>query len=108
MPYIDLHMHTILSDGTCTPEELMDIVRKSGVVAFSVTHHDTLEGYKAVRSLMKTGDPELVSGVELWVSMGDGDVQMLAYLFEPDHNEFNDALVDFQEKRHARGVAIVQ
>src|SRR5512141_1818890 len=108
MPYIDLHMHTIHSDGTYSPPELLDIVRKSGVAAFSVTDHDTIDGYRGVRALLRTGDPELISGVELSVSVGDDDVHMLAYLFDEDHGEFNDAMARFQQKRYIRGQQIVE
>lgn len=108
MPYIDLHMHTNHSDGTYSPPELLDIVRKSGVAAFSVTDHDTIDGYRGVLALLRTGDPELISGVELSVSVGDDDVHMLAYLFDEDHGEFNDAMARFQQKRYIRGQQIVE
>lgn len=108
MAYIDLHMHTNHSDGTMSPAELLDVVRKSGVAAFSVTDHDTLAGYRGVRDLLREGDPELVSGVELSVSVGDDDVHMLAYLFDADHEELNEAMTRFQQKRYIRGQQIVE
>lgn len=106
--YIDLHMHTNYSDGVCTPEELLENVRKSGVVAFSVTDHDTLEGYRTIKTLMTDNDPDLIPGVELSVSVEDDDVHMLAYFFDPDSAEFNDALIGFKEKRNHRGRMIVE
>ncbi|MEW6051078.1 MAG: PHP domain-containing protein [Candidatus Zixiibacteriota bacterium] len=105
---IDLHMHTLHSDGTCTSAELLDLVRTSGVSAFSVTDHDTLAGYRDIAGMLKTGDPELITGVELSIAVGDDDVHMLAYLFDPDHEELNLALLDFQEKRNRRGRMIVE
>ena len=37
MKYIDLHVHSLFSDGTCTPEELVDKASAQGLVAFALT-----------------------------------------------------------------------
>ncbi len=105
--YVDLHMHTVLSDGTSSPADLLAIVRTKNLVAFSVTDHDTLAGYRAVKALLKEDDPELITGVELSVMIGDDDIHMLAYLFDEDDAELDTALVDFQKKRRQRGRDIV-
>lgn len=108
MSYIDLHMHTDYSDGACTADEVLEMVRASGISAFSITDHDTLDGYRHAKAAMRPGDPELVTGVELSVMIGDDDVHMLAYLFDPDDKPMNDALLSFQQKRHVRGQQIVE
>ncbi len=105
---IDLHMHTTMSDGKKTPAELLELVRRSGVVAFSVTDHDTLEGYRETRALLQVDDPELVPGIELSAKIGERDVHLLAYLFDPDHAALNSALDDFRAKREHRGRMIVE
>jgi predicted metal-dependent phosphoesterase TrpH len=104
---IDLHMHTYHSDGVLAPMELLDRVRASGLTAFSVTDHDTLVGWRAVASLLTAGDPELISGTELSVRMGDDDVHILAYLLDPDNTDLNAALDFYQAKRRDRGDEMV-
>ena len=37
MQYIDLHVHSCCSDGTLTPEELVDLAIESNLVAFGLT-----------------------------------------------------------------------
>ncbi len=106
-PYVDLHMHTNLSDGTSSPAEVLALVREKKLSAFAITDHDTLEGYRAVKALLTESDPELVTGVELSVNLGADDVHMLAYLFEPDNPELDAALADFRAKREKRGEEIV-
>ncbi len=108
MAYIDLHMHTDYSDGACTADEVLEMVRASGISAFSITDHDTLDGYRHAKKDLRPGDPELVTGVELSVLIGQDDVHMLAYLFDPDHTVLNEALLAFQQKRHVRGQQIVE
>jgi predicted metal-dependent phosphoesterase TrpH len=105
---IDLHMHTNRSDGVLTPAELLERVRASGVRAFAVTDHDTLDGYRAVLELLQPDDPELISGVELSVDCYGEDLHLLGYLFDPDHEGLNSELRRFQEERNRRGRLMVQ
>ena len=106
--FVDLHMHTTCSDGLVSPEALLENVRRSGVSAFAVTDHDDVNGYLWIKALIQTWDPELIPGVELSVSMGEDDVHMLAYLFDPENKEFVSALAEFKEKRNLRGRMIVE
>lgn len=106
--YVDLHMHTYFSDGTKSPEKLMAIVRDSNIAAFSVTDHDTLEGYKNVKDLIVDNDPELISGVELSISLEDGDLHILAYCFDDNSLILNEALLEFQINSEERGKKIVE
>ncbi|MBU0984448.1 MAG: PHP domain-containing protein, partial [candidate division Zixibacteria bacterium] len=105
---IDLHMHTNASDGLLTARELLVLVREARLLAFSITDHDTLEGYRAALKLLEPDDPELISGVELSVQAGEDDMHMLAYLFDPDNADFNAALTEFLEARNRRGRRIVE
>ena len=41
---IDLHTHTNLSDGSMTPEELVELAFRTGIRYLSITDHDTLSG----------------------------------------------------------------
>ena len=43
---IDLHMHSIYSDGSYTPEELVISARQKGLSAISLTDHDTTDGLR--------------------------------------------------------------
>lgn len=47
---VDLHVHSTCSDGTYTPEELVDYAREKGLRAFALTDHDTVNGLdRAIR-----------------------------------------------------------
>lgn len=105
--YIDLHMHTNISDGTKTPSELLNIVRKSNIEVFSVTDHDTIDGYFEVKRLLTGEDPILISGLEISTYYEGQDMHILAYLFDPDHKPLQTALKEFQEHRNSRGKKIV-
>jgi predicted metal-dependent phosphoesterase TrpH len=105
---VDLHLHTNCSDGAASPEELLAMVRTRELKAFSVTDHDTLQGYWKVKELLVPGDPELVSGLELSVTINNSDVHLLAYLFDPTYAPLVDALNEFRQRRNQRGRLMVQ
>jgi hypothetical protein len=105
---IDLHMHTNASDGMLTPAELLDRVRAADLVAFSITDHDTMGGYQEATKLMTGTDPELVVGLELSVTVNGDDMHMLAYLFDPDHDELAGTLEALRIERNERGYRMVE
>ena len=62
---IDLHMHTTVSDGTDTPEEILARVRDAGIDLFSVTDHDAIKAAGIIPGILSDGDPAFLPGVEL-------------------------------------------
>ena len=108
MAFIDLHLHTTCSDGALTPAELLEKVRSAGLAAFAIADHDTIDGYHQARQLLRDGDPELIAGVELSVLIGQEDLHLLAYFFDPNNEQFNESLRRFQEKRNQRGAQMVE
>ena len=41
---IDLHTHSIFSDGSNTPAELVEIAHEIGLTALALTDHDSVNG----------------------------------------------------------------
>ncbi len=83
MMTIDLHMHSTVSDGTDTPEELLGKVRASGLGVFSVTDHDAVKACALIRPLLGEGDPVLIDGVEFSCRDEEGKYHILGYGYEP-------------------------
>jgi predicted metal-dependent phosphoesterase TrpH len=83
-PIIDLHMHSAVSDGTDTPEELLSHVRKAGIRVFSLTDHDAISGCRQVHALLKPGDPHFLFGVEFSCKDAYGKYHILGYGYDPD------------------------
>ena len=81
---IDLHMHSTVSDGTDTPEELLQRVRDAGIKLFALTDHDDVKGYGMIRKVIADDDPQLLSGVEFSCRDGKGKYHILGYGFDPD------------------------
>jgi predicted metal-dependent phosphoesterase TrpH len=106
--YIDLHIHTTHSDGTCSGARVLEIVRREELAAFSLTDHDSIDGYLAVVGRLEADDPELVPGVELSAEVDNDDLHILGYLFDPHDEKLNFALRNFQVKRELRARLIVE
>ena len=81
---IDLHMHTTVSDGTDTPEELLSHVREAGIGLFAVTDHDGFLGCGIIRSLLTADDPVFLTGVEFSCKDEEGKYHILGYGFDPE------------------------
>lgn len=50
--YIDLHVHSTVSDGTFTPSELVHYAIEKNLSAFALTDHDTTDGLEEALKLL--------------------------------------------------------
>lgn len=101
---IDLHIHSNASDGTNSPEEIIDIAVRSGISAISITDHDTLDG---VKKILEKGIPDsldFVTGVEISSAPPkgcycSGSFHILGYGVDPDNRELLDVLTRQKQAR---------
>ena len=68
MSVYDLHAHTIHSDGTLTPAELVARARANGVGTLALTDHDVTDGLAQAHAAAVAAGVRLVSGVEISVT----------------------------------------
>ena len=80
---IDLHMHSTLSDGTDTPEQLLGKVIEAGIGVFSVTDHDGVGAGRILPALLPEGGPRFLPGVEFSCRDEGGKYHILGYGFDP-------------------------
>lgn len=84
---IDLHCHSTYSDGSLTPEQLVEEAVKIGLKALALTDHDTTAGVP--RFLAAAAGTALcaVPGVELSVDCSSGVMHMLGYWMDLENPE---------------------
>jgi 3',5'-nucleoside bisphosphate phosphatase len=105
---IDLHAHTIHSDGTFTPTESVKLALERGLTALSISDHDSTEGLgEAVEAADGTG-LEIVPGVEFSTELDGQSVHVLAYWVDLDHEEFQAELTRLRKERFRRGERMVE
>ena len=89
---IDLHMHTTASDGTCTPESLVERVWQAGIRTMSVTDHDTMASVAPATAAAAAYGMTVIPGIEITAVDGGRDVHVLAYFLSADAPGLQDLL----------------
>jgi len=99
---VDLHLHTVASDGRDTPEELVERVFAAGIRAMSVTDHDTRAAEPAARAAAAQRNIQFISGIEITAVHEGKDVHVLAYGLPPEVPALDRLLKEQRERRVAR------
>lgn len=100
--FADLHLHTSFSDGTYSPEEVVCQAQRYGLMALSVTDHDTVEGCKRAAAACQAAGLEFITGVELTAEQDDSEIHILGYFIDPEHPGLLADLAKFQTVRQNR------
>ena len=79
----DLHCHTVYSDGTATPEDLVSQAKLVGLQGVAITDHDTTAGWEDFRSASKSSNMPVIFGSEITAEDSGVFVHMLAYQYNP-------------------------
>jgi len=102
MKYADLHLHTFFSDGTFTPEELVERASTLGFAAIALTDHDTVEGCASAAAACAAANIEFISGTELTAEHADTEVHILAYFVNTQNQALLARIAGFQSVRQNR------
>lgn len=82
---LDMHMHTVLSDGTDTPAEIAVKAKDAGMDLFSVTDHDSVKAAESVLSVPKEERPLFIPGAEFSCKDEHGKYHILGYGFDTEN-----------------------
>ena len=110
MRQIDLHTHSNRSDGSYTPEELVDYAIHKGLRAVALTDHDTIDGLEEAVShadaLAAAGRPfvEVVPGIEFSTEYEKKDVHIVGLYISYNAPVFREQLDAFVNSRVNRNI----
>ncbi|MBF0254902.1 MAG: PHP domain-containing protein [Gammaproteobacteria bacterium] len=90
----DLHSHSIASDGTLAPAELVRRAHATGVGCLALTDHDTLAGLAEGRAEAQRLGLGWVDGVEISVSWNQRTLHLVGLGIDPEHAELRQGLAD--------------
>ena len=106
---VDLHLHTLASDGRLTPTELVRLVAKQGLRTVSVTDHDTTDGLEeAYEAAKEFPGLRIIPGIELSADVPGDEVHVLGYFIDPADQELQAELRRFREGRIDRARTMVE
>ncbi len=104
---IDLHIHSMFSDGTYTPTEIAHLAHKRGLTAISLTDHDTLAGIAELITAVEPFQIEAIPGIELSVVHGENHFHLLGYFVDHLDRELHKKIDVLQKARSLRNEGIV-
>lgn len=104
---VDLHTHSIYSDGTSTPAELVELAVHNGLRALALTDHDTIEGVAETQQLGEQGGITILTGLEISTTLRQYTLHILGYGIDPNHQELQQWLLPLQQGRSNRNNAIL-
>ena len=81
----DLHCHSVVSDGTLTPEELAARAAANGVELWALTDHDEVGGQERAAAAAKACGIRYVCGVEISVTFLNQTVHILGLGIDPQN-----------------------
>ncbi|MEX0659685.1 MAG: PHP domain-containing protein [Egibacteraceae bacterium] len=84
---IDLHTHTVFSDGTTTPTQNAALAAAEGLTGVAITDHDTLGGWAEAADACAGQGLAFVPGIELSTEAAGRSVHLLGYWCDPEDEQ---------------------
>jgi 3',5'-nucleoside bisphosphate phosphatase len=100
---VDLHTHTVASDGTYRPSELVAEAARRGVRVLAVTDHDSTDGLAEAIETARAHPPlTIVPGIEINCDVEGAEIHVLGYGMDYEASWFQDFCRAQREERRAR------
>lgn len=101
MSKIDLHIHSIYSDGKLTPKEIINEATKNNVKTIAIADHDTIEAYtKNLFEYAKNNNIKLIPAVEISTKASKVGIHILGYNIDINNELLKDKLKKLRNARH--------
>lgn len=81
----DLHAHSVYSDGTSTPAELITLAKQAGLCAIALTDHNTVSGIPAFLSAAENSGVMPVPGIEVSTDYMGDELHIVGLFKSLDH-----------------------
>jgi predicted metal-dependent phosphoesterase TrpH len=98
----DLHCHSVVSDGTMTPEDLAARAAANGVELWALTDHDEIGGQKRAAEAAHAHGMKYLTGTEISVTFAGETVHIVGLGFDADDPRMKQGLEETRGGREAR------
>jgi len=105
--YVDLHIHSIYSDGTCSVDDIVKLASQKNLRTIAITDHDCIRGFADAKRCGDHAGVEVIAGVELSSEIGGADIHILGYCIDVRNAALNARLAEMKEARYHRAKKIV-
>ncbi|MGL4798245.1 MAG: PHP domain-containing protein [Cellulosilyticaceae bacterium] len=102
----DLHIHTTISDGSWTVEQVIEEAKKQSLTHIAITNHDTVQGLKEAIHLGKAANIQVIPGIEIsaYDYTNNRKVHLLGYDFQLDAPHMKALCEPLLKRRHENTV----
>lgn len=104
----DLHCHSLYSDGTCRPVELVDLAISLGHWGLSITDHDSIEAFDEAADYAAAHSMVLFPGIEISSKFQDESIHVLGYCFDPKAKSLQEVCQRHRAWRDERNRRMIQ
>jgi len=108
MVKVDLHLHTTYSDGTLTPNELVQLALKNNLEIISITDHDCTDGVDEAVFASLDKNLTVIPGIELNTDTEDGEIHVLGYFIDYQNKDLQKLLIECRNSRVERARMMVE
>jgi len=98
----DLHCHSVVSDGTLTPEALAARAKANGVELWALTDHDEIGGQHRAAAAARENGLQYLTGTEISVTFAGETVHIVGLGFDADDPRMREGLLATRGGRGAR------
>ena len=98
----DLHCHSVVSDGTLSPEALAARAKTNGVELWALTDHDEIGGQHQAAAAARAQGMAYLTGTEISVTFAGETVHIVGLGFDPDDAALKQGLHDTRNGREQR------
>ncbi len=105
---VDLHIHSIFSDGTQTPSEIVSSAKNKKISAVAITDHDTVSGVEEALAAGEKYDLEVFPGLEVSAHHGEAYIHILGYCMNTRNTDLLTGLNRLQDARKGRNRKIIK
>jgi predicted metal-dependent phosphoesterase TrpH len=105
--YIDLHTHSLVSDGADSPAELVKKAAALGLSALALTDHDSLAGLEEAEEAACALGLDFIRGIEIAVEDGADELHLLGLWMPRSSGRIDETLASLRRQRESRNQAIL-
>lgn len=104
----DLHTHSIFSDGTFSPAQLVAAAEEAGLTAIALTDHNTVAGLTDFLDAGRHSAVETIPGAEFSTDYLDTELHIVGLFIQPQHYQaVTDLTSQMQQRKHQSNLELI-
>ena len=105
----DLHTHSLFSDGSCTPSEIIELAEKSGLEAVALSDHNTTDGLMEFIKAAKNSSVLAIPGAEFSVDFNNTELHLLGlFLPEKSFSQISEIMESSKKLKEKSNIELIE